>query len=437
MRGTRSSKAASADALKPKEALASKSKYSVTTKTGHASRIFIIPRKATADARIVTLPHPQNGQPSRYLACPETGIYEFTKVAAPRSSPRSWLLASTSIEEENQNSIDGAETTSSADLYVASHVDPLFILLPALVDAKVAKSSTEQKRLFLSSDDYFDRLPEDSSHLSEIIRWPKTRALLESRMAAICDTVDAGDESMFRVNETKLFSTIFSKANRLSTGGLPASVEERFVLKALEAPMKLRISNSLVGPVAEVIGATSEDTESVSTPKTESAESQSSTVTEILSAISQPSTATSSFSEEAPIDDAFTSAMTASPEIIQLQRLRVAFDFICASYIPLAIADRLKQSLADTTICKKDFSPLTTYKAELEKLRKEINATRPVDNFSRKRMRDEEEDEARLEKKRKLEEEKKRKATESRGVRDLKKVNTTGMKKLSSFFTKK
>lgn len=439
MRGTRSSKAASADAPKPKEAPASKSKYSVTTKTGQASKIFILPRKATTDARIVTLPHPQNGQPSRYLACPETGIYEFTKVAAPRSSPRSWLVASTSIEEENQNSIDGAETTSSADLFVASHVDPLFLLLPALVDAKVAKSSTEQKRLFLSSDDYFDRLPEDSSHLSEIIRWPKTRALFESRMAVICDTVDAGDESMFRVNEEKLFSAIFSKAKRLSTGGLPASIEERFVLKALEAPMKLRISSSLGGPVDGAAGTTSEDTESVSTPKTESAESQSSTSTEVttMSAISQPSTAASSFSEEVPIDDAFTSAMTASPEIIQLQRLRVAFDFVCASYIPLAIADRLKQSLADTIICKTDFALLTTYKAELEKLRKEINATRPVDNFSRKRIRDEEEDEARLEKKRKLEEEKKRKATESRGVRDLKKVNTTGMKKLSSFFTKK
>ena len=43
---------------------------------------------------------------------------------------------------------------------------------------------------------------------------------------------------------------------------------------------------------------------------------------------------------------------------------------------------------------------------------------------------------ARAEKKRKEEEEKMKKAGESRGVRELKKVNTSGMKKLSAFFGK-
>ena len=44
--------------------------------------------------------------------------------------------------------------------------------------------------------------------------------------------------------------------------------------------------------------------------------------------------------------------------------------------------------------------------------------------------------EADEEKRKKEEEEKKAKAQESRGVRDLKKVNTTGMKKMSDFFGK-
>ncbi|KAJ4160514.1 hypothetical protein NW754_003633 [Fusarium falciforme] len=57
-------------------------------------------------------------------------------------------------------------------------------------------------------------------------------------------------------------------------------------------------------------------------------------------------------------------------------------------------------------------------------------------DYSRKRDRDEEEDEARV-KKRKAEEEKKKKSMESRGVRELKKVNTKGMKKMSDFFKKK
>lgn len=441
MRGTRSSKTAAADTAK--DTPASKSKYALVSKSGQASKLFILPRKATADARIVTLPHPQNGQPSRYLVCPETGLYEFTKVAAPKTAPRSWLVASNSSDAAKKDSAESAETATSADLFVATQVDPLFVLLPALIDAKALKSSTEQKRLFLSSEDYFDKLPEESSHLSEIVRWPKTRELLESRMAVICDTVDAGDESMFRVNEEKLFSVIFSKAKRLGSDGLPASVEEKFVQKALEAPIMLRSGNGLGGPAAAaaaVVAAAAENSDSaVSTPQTESADSQSSTATDgsTFSAASQPSTAASSFSEEAPVDDAFASAMTASPEVVQLQRLQVAFDFICASYIPTAIAERLKESLCNVTTSKTDFAPLNTYMAELEKLRKEVMATRSMDNFSRKRMRDEEEDEARQEKKRKMEEEKKRKANESRGVRDLKKVNTTGMKKLSAFFTKK
>ncbi|OAA63849.1 Ribonuclease H2, subunit B [Cordyceps fumosorosea ARSEF 2679] len=434
MRDTRSSKLAAADT--PKETSTSRSKYALSSKSGQPSKLFILPRSATADARIVSLPHPQNGRPSRYLACPETGLYEFTKVAVPKKAPRSWLIASSSSEKEKHGIIQSAEAASSADLFVATAVDPLFLLLPALMDAKATKPSTDQKRLFLSIEDYLHKLPEDLSNLSEVAQWPKTKALLESRLAAVCDSVDAGDETMFRVNEEKLFSVILSKATRFASGGLPISVEEKFVQKALEAPILLRSASNLAGSAAAVATALEDAESGTSTPKTESAESQFSTATEgsTFSAISQPSTAASSFSEE---DVAVTTAMTASTEVIQLQRLRVAFDFICASCIPQVIGDRLKASLADKTTCKVDFEPLYTYVTDLDKLRKEAMATRPTTDFSKKRMRDEEEDEARLEKKRKAEEDKKRKANESRGVRDLKKVNTTGMKKLSAFFTKK
>lgn len=434
MRGTRSSKPVAADA--PKDTPSSKSKYTVSSKLGEPSKLFVLPRSATADARIVSLPHPQNGQPSRYLVCPETGLYEFTKVAAPKTAPRSWLIASANTDKEQQSRTDSAETSASADLFLATRADPLFLLLPAFIHAKSARASSEQKRLFLSFDDYVDKLPEESSNLWEIARWPKTKALLESRLAAICDTVDAGDESMFRVSEEKLFSVILSKATRLASGGLPASVEEKFVQKALEAPILLRSASNVAGAGAGVAATLKGAESGTSTPKTESTESQSSAATDssTFSAVSQPSTAASSFSED---DVAVTTAMTASPEVVQLQRLRVAFSFICASCIPQAIAEQLKQSLSNDATCKTDFEPLDAYMTELEKLRKETMATRPTGDFSRKRVRDEEEDEARLEKKRKMEEEKKRRATESRGVRDLKKVNTTGMKKLSAFFTKK
>ncbi|KAM3434052.1 hypothetical protein MY4824_005658 [Beauveria thailandica] len=434
MRGTRSSKPAAADTAK--DTPASKSRFTLSSKPEPPAKIFILPSSATADARVVTLPHPQSGQPSRYLVCPETGIYEFTKVAAPNEEPRSWLIASANSNKDSQAKVENAETATSANLFVATHMDPLFLLLPALIDAKETNASADRKRLFLSFEDHIDKLPQDSSNAWEISRWPKVKALLESRLVAICDTVDAGDESMFRVNEEKLFSVILSKATRLASGGLPASVEEKFVQKPLEAPIQLRSASNVACPPAGV-AATLEGAESgTCTPTTDSAESQSSTATEgsTLSAASQPSTAASSFLED---DVAVTTAMTASTEVVQLQRLRVAFDYICASYIPSNIVERLKQSLSDKTTCKTDFEPLNTYVTELENLRKESIAKRPTGDFSRKRMRDEEEDEIRLEKKRKQEEEKKRKANESRGVRDLKKVNTTGMKKLSAFFTKK
>lgn len=126
--------------------------------------------------------------------------------------------------------------------------------------------------------------------------------------------------------------------------------------------------------------------------------------------------------------------MVAPPEVLSLQKLRISFDFICSSYIPPPLSKLLKEKLPkEETI---DFAPLETYLAKLAKLRQEAAAARVTD-YSRKRGRDEE-DEERAEKKRKKEEEEKmKKVGVSRGVRELKKVNTSGMKKMSDFFMKK
>ena len=84
-----------------------------------------------------------------------------------------------------------------------------------------------------------------------------------------------------------------------------------------------------------------------------------------------------------------------------------------------------------------DFKPLDTRLAEIARLRAEALAARSIGDFSRKRNMHEEDDaaESRLEKKRrKTEEEKIKKAGETRGIRDLKKVDTKGMKKMGDFF---
>lgn len=409
------------------------SKYCLPTRTGHAPKLFILPSKASAESRIVTLPHPRNGRPSRYLVCPESGIYELTKIAATKTDPRSWLIEQ---KEDEKISSGSAQTVPNGDIFVATSLDPLFLVLPSLISLPNSKDSSEQKRLFLSSDDHFDNLPSDASHLSEILRCSNTRKLLESRMWAVCDTVEAGDESMFRLNEAKLASVIWNKAKRLSDeGSLPSSIEEKFVKKALEAPMLMTRRD-----IKAMDSSVSAQTDSgMSTPKTENTDSQSSTATNDsgVSAASEASTAATSVSDEDSNGELLSNALQASEEILRQQRLRVGFEFICSSYVPVVVAQQIKDFAVNDLTIAEDFSALDEYIIKLNKARSDAVTARSAGDFSRKRARDEEEDEARLEKKRKLEEEKKRKANESRGVRDLKKVNTSGMKKMSDFFKKK
>ncbi|PON22328.1 hypothetical protein TGAM01_v208811 [Trichoderma gamsii] len=435
MARTRSTKPSTAASATDSDSTKSKSTITLVSHTGEAPKVFILPSKATPDARIVTLPNPRSSQPSRYLACPETGIYEFTKLATPKSVPRSWLIEavpnSNGTNTNNQGAGPSAQVTMASELFVATAIDPLFLVLPALADAKASKGSNEFKRLFLSSDDHLDKLPQENSHLSEIMRWGTTRRLIESRMGAVCDTIEAGDEAMFRLNEKKLLDVVFQKAKRMSESGLPPSMEDKFVKKVLQAPMMHRVVRT---GESQLSGNNTDSTSS--TPQTESATSQSTESTTETSdtSVSQASTAATSVADE-PAEENFASSLQASPEVVEQQRLKVAFEFICSSYVAPLLADNLQKSFSGTGGLK-DFSLLNDYMASLEKLRSETMAVRAQD-YGRKRNQDELDDEARLEKKRKMEEEKKKKASESRGVRDLKKVNTSGMKKLSHFFQKK
>ncbi|ORY62652.1 ribonuclease H2, subunit B [Pseudomassariella vexata] len=419
----------------------SKSRYTLQPESSDPPRVFILPKKATPKARIVSLLNPRYAKPTRYLVCPESGIYEFTRIAAPKSTPHSWLIESSSGNLEGQKSVNGAEpdfvayTTKGAELYIATPVDPLFLVLPALAQT----TSKSEKRLFLSGYDHLESVSKElSPHLSEILHWGNVRTLFEARMAAICDTIEAGDESMFRLNEENLLKEVLSKAKRMSETPLPPSMEEKFVTKALEAPV---LSVKRAGTAATAVVTEPAAAEPVSsTPMPESGESQASAAsTETTNSLTpEPSTAATSVAGEtiAPSEE-LAAAIQASPEVTKLQRLRTAFSFICSSYIAPPQTAQLKKLLSE----KKDlvdFAPLDDYLAEVSKLRQEAVAARSTGDYSRKRVLDEEEMMARAEKKRKVEEEDKRKkAGQSRGVKNLKKVNTTGMKKMSDFFKKK
>lgn len=430
-RTTRSKKALEGDSKETKETPKPKvsvSRYQLDPRSENPPKIFILPKKAAKSARIVTLPHPRTSQPSRYLLCPDTGFYEFKKITAPKTTPRSWLIHNTNNAYEKGSEKEVKEsgyTTAGADLFIATAIDPLFIVLPALTEPKGSKRSEEDAGLFLTSEDYFDKLPQELNHLSEILKSQTLQAIVEARMGLICDTVDAGDETMFRLNEQKLLSTLIGKARNMTVNGLPSSMEDKFVKKPLEAP--LAVQKRVEKPVAEDKEQNKDS--GTLTPLTESIDSVD-TKSSLNSNLS--STATS-------IDDQseLKSAIMASAEVTTLQRLRVAFDFICSSYIAPKLASYLQQLLRQSEQAGVDFKPLDSYLSEISKIRSETMAIRSIGDYTRKHGHDEEEDEIRAEKKRKMEEEKRKKATETRGVRELKKVNTAGMKKLSAFFTKK
>lgn len=405
-------------------------------------QLCVLPKAASSQSRVVSLQNPRWSKPTRYLVCPETGFYEFTRIAAPSSTPRSWLIDGArgvvrkDAEDAERGPVEGTsevfEThiTKDGEVFVATPYDPLFLVLPALA------SDAGKKRMFLPRDDHIDKLGETSPHLPQILREGKTQALFEARMAAVCDTVEAGDESMYRLNKTKLLEELLSKAKKLSESGLPKSMEERFVAKPLEAPVLTRRSQ----PQPTTLTTEESGLEDSQTPATEKSESQASVTsvetTDSGTTQASVSTAATTPSAESSEEETIAAAMTPSAEVLSLQRLRVAFNFILSAYLPPSLASILKTNLAAADT-KPDFAPLEEYLSKLAELKAELLASRAATDYSRKRGLDDIEDERAEKRRRKEEEEKRKKAGESRGVKQLKKVNVSGMKKMSDFFKKK
>jgi hypothetical protein len=414
-------------------------------------RLFILPKDTSSDARIVTLSHPATATPTRYFFCPEKGFYEFTKIATPKSSTRSWLLApqrvakketdtkSSALEnaerdsdeaatgarndDEDTASIDRGYITKHADLFIATPIDPLFLLLPALAPRSTAKDA--QKQLFLSLDDHLDTLTTSSPHLKQLLRDSRLKDRIAKRMGAVTDVVDAGDEKMYRLSLPKLAAVLLKKAERMAANGLPASIEEKFVRDALVMPlMNLDIPR-------EDSGVDVDSQDSTATPT----ESQTTTTMDSQTTATSETTETTSVAETTP-----TLAPINAPEgIPRLLRLRTALSLLLSLLHP-SLHAAIHSSLPALSP-PVDFTPLTMHLSHLATLRHKSAALRSVsDNISRKRAADDDADEVaemRAEKKRKKEEEEQRKKRESRGVKGLRKVDVSGMRKMSSFFAVK
>jgi hypothetical protein len=389
---------------------------------GKPSKTFILPSSTSANARLLSLPNPQSGELSRYFFCPERGIYEFTVVASPPTTARSILFTpaqqSTTVSDHEKEK-DVPSTTASiakkAELLVATPVDALFFLTHLFsISAKSGQS------LFQPLDDIIDSNDDLPPHFRHVLYDETFRSTLLARAEAICETVEAGDEKMLRFSEMKLLKELIAKAERMAARGLPASLEERFIRQALAAPlMSVKREDSLTGHTWNNDTASSESEERQDSPST-------------VATTATPSVSTPA-GESTPAPGENSSS---TDHVTRLQRIATALSFMKESYLPQALCTRIDEILASPG-SPLDLKPLHDRLKQLVELRAEAFASRSASDFSRKRGLDDEEVEARAEKKRKKDDEEKiKKAAESQGVRNLKKVNTTGMKKMSDFFGK-
>jgi hypothetical protein len=361
---------------------------------------------------------PVRNRPTRYLYCPESGFYEFTKISTPHADPRSWMLQyeKKTPDEQSESRVPDQESkqkssegyiAESQDLFVATPFDPVFFLIPILSPPpSPSKSSKSRKDMFLTLDDHVDEAPGVSSQFKQLLR-TKTARLLQHRLKAVCDTVEVADEIMFRLSLTKTAEEMMARARKVALNGLPKSMEEHFVSKPLEPPAQL--------------GRTTDPPASAKTSNREVPPGDP------ANQIEKDQTAEPSKSQEATVPDGLT----------ELQRTRTALDFITRSYLPPRLQTQVKDTLS--RVYSSEFAPLDTYMAAQNAYRAEAQALRAIsDNISRKRSAadNDEAAELRAEKKRKKEEEDAKRKTESRAMKELKKVDTTGMKKISSFFTK-
>lgn len=390
------------------------------TPAARPSKTFILPSTASDDARFLQLPNPRTGELTRYYFCPKLGVYEFTVVASPPHQPRSILFANRPAEgrssEDTPASSEGS-ISKTAKLLVSTPIDILFFLIPLL------SSSGQTKGLFQPLDDIIDSQDELPKHMRYVLYNDAFREAIQARVEAICDSVEAGDEKVFRFSEEKLLRELITKAERMVAQGIPVSLEERFVRQALVTPM---MAIKREDPIANGTSSNGTQDERESPEKQETPSTTDSATT---------STATPS-GEDTPATEPASDCQGTPEHVIYLLSISTALSLIKKSYLSQSLSDKIDSMLAapESPI---DFKPLTDHLKHITDLRAEALAARSLGDFSRKREADDDAAESRAEKKRRLEEEeKKKKAGESRGIRDLKKADTSGMKKMSDFFSR-
>ncbi|KAK0353159.1 hypothetical protein LTR02_011824 [Friedmanniomyces endolithicus] len=381
--------------------------------------LFVLPEDASPESRILTLPHPATSRPTRYFLDPARGFFEFTRVSAPKKTCRSVMLVSGAKQdgtgdardteggegkeerEAEQEDDEEGYVLQSPDLFVATPIDPLFILLPALwptgnLDHREEWSTFDDK-LFPNNDEDVRY-----KHLRSVFRsgseaGKSLEKRMEARMRDACDAIEMGDETSYTLNLKKLAGVVYEKAERVVAAGLPASMEDHFIKRALEAP-------------------------------------EQSVKNEESSGLR---TADESPDPEPTVVVGPNGARFKISHLAHLLRLRTALRYLSSTLLSASLTRCLQRHFDSGFI---NFMPLTVYLAEVAELKAEAHALRSIsDNISRKRgILDDEEALGRAEvKKRKKEEGEVKRKGMSAGVKRLGKVDVGGMKNMSDFFGKK
>lgn len=371
-------------------------------------RVCVLPKVVSDNAEIIYMPHPSTSAPAAFLFVPKDGrIHELTKVSVPRKTARSWLIAGDENHEEDTKEpahpLQKGYLIEDADMLIATPFDPLFFLATLL-----ATSRNKDKNSFRLVDDYWEMLSGQSRTFARLVRNELFAKTLLKRLEAISDVQDIGDEKVYRPSQLGMARIMAKKAGRMIGYDVwPVSMDENLVKKELEIPLLQRQH--------EV------DAEQDQECQTENNGNQTGSAK-----------VTRKPKQHNDID----------PAVLDRMRMRKALDYLLSAYIPTPLRNDIELLFhQDELKSSTDLLDLTVLNDHLEKVKQAKNeavALRALsDNISRKRgLDDEETTDARAEKKRKKDEEEMKKKNESRALKNLKKVDTSGMKKMSSFFTK-
>ena len=386
-------------------------------------KLLILPRDVSPDARIVSLAHPSNGQHCRYLYCQRTGFYELTAAGSGTKGVdlQSCLLIQDGSDKHSQ--VSGKDSVEPqclgessgyvlehAQFLIATPLDARLLLMP-LFESK-SSSGKGRPNMARTADDLLDDLSSTSEHMALLLRYPSVRRLFERQLEGVCDSVNAMGDKAYKPNAEKLLELLLQKAKSLVEHAWPKSLENHV--------------QKLVEPPAVIVAM--KESETVNGENSGNAQG-----------IGDQNDRQHDPSKEIRKKIDKVSEWNPSKEVLEQMRLKTAIDFIFSLYVPSS----LKSTFNEDIVSKKmvDLEQANEHLRKVQSLKEEAIALRKLSqSATRKRCAEEEDDEAqeaREEKRRKKEEEEKKMKQETRAMKELKKVNTSGMQKLSSFFSKK